>query len=254
MMMTERTILLTGAANGIGRACALRFTAEGANVVGADIDGSGLREVYSLVASAGRGKFTPFECDLSRLSGCAQAVEATIATYGQMQVLFHNAGVPGPGGLQVDESDFDRVFDLIVKAGFFLCQYSVPHLEKSENATILFTASTAGVKGSPLSIVYGAAKGAILTLTKNLATALSSKGIRVNSICPGGIDTSFVRTALELSGVDTDSAMEGSLRRIPLGRLGRPEEVASMAAYLVSADATYITGSNFVVDGGLLVS
>lgn len=243
--LKNKTAIVTGAARGIGLACAKRFIAEGANVLIADIDDKqGVAAAHALGAAAHY-----FHCDV----GDAQSVAATIAeaeaTFGGIDILVNNAGiVHGADFLELTEADFDRVLRVNLKGAFLVAQGVAKHLvARKKQGAIVNIASINSVVAIPNQTPYSVSKGGLLQLTRVMAMALAPHGIRVNAIGPGSIMTDM------LGSVATDrEAKRRILSRTPLGRIGEPDEIASVAAFLASSDASYVTGEIIYVDGGRL--
>ena len=178
-------------------------------------------------------------------------IKTAVESYGRLDILFSNAGVPGPGGLdEVTEEGWDQAVAVNLKSCFFSAKYAVEEMRKTGGA-IVFDSSIAGKVGSPMSPVYSATKGGIVTLTKSLALLLAPDNIRVNCVCPGPIDTEFVRQAWDRAP-DPDAARLGNVSGVALGRMGSPEEVANAVLFLSSDESSYVTGIAMAVDGGYL--
>jgi NAD(P)-dependent dehydrogenase (short-subunit alcohol dehydrogenase family) len=244
--LSGRVAVVTGAAQGIGRASAERFAAEGAAVVAADVALEEGKAVEAAIRATGaRATFVP--TDVSDPPQLAAMIETAVREYGRLDVLFNNAGIGR--FLRFDEltvEEWDRVFAIDLRATFVACRLALPHLRKTRGV-ILNTASQSGLQGQAKNEAYCAAKGGVILFTRSLARELAPEGIRVNCICPGGVDTKLLKTFAESAA----STGPGSLAsRSPLGRLCRPEEVAAAALFLVSDDASFVTGIALPVDGG----
>jgi NAD(P)-dependent dehydrogenase (short-subunit alcohol dehydrogenase family) len=242
--LAGETALVTGASSGIGRAIALRFAEESAEVVVADVrrdPRQGGTPTDELIADA-----TFLETDVSDPAAVEAAVDQTLATYGGLDVMVNNAGVyPGNQPVEtVAEADYDRVLEVNLKGVYFGSQVAAEAMREAEDegGAIVNISSIAGLVGFSGATVYAASKGGVTNLTRALAVELASDGIRVNAIDPGVIETAMTTQDANVVGSMTD--------QIPLGRDGRPEDVAAAALYLVSDDASYVTGHNLVVDGG----
>jgi NAD(P)-dependent dehydrogenase (short-subunit alcohol dehydrogenase family) len=247
--LSGKIAIITGAARGIGLACAKRFIAEGARVVLADIDERGATEAKHLGADA---RFV--RCDVGEAKDAENLIdEACEAFGGDIDVLVNNAGiVHGADFLDLKESDFDRVLRVNLRGAFLVGQLAARKMVEQVKAgkkpgAIVNMASINSAVAIANQLPYSASKGGLLQLTRAMALALAPYGIRVNAIGPGSIMTEM------LSAVATDlEAKKRILSRTPLGRIGEPDEVASVAAFLASDDASYITGEIIYVDGGRL--
>jgi NAD(P)-dependent dehydrogenase (short-subunit alcohol dehydrogenase family) len=239
----NKVAIITGGASGIGRAAAVAFATEGAKVVIADIqDGA---ETLGLVSRAG-GEGIFIRCDVSQDADVKAMVDQTIQTYGRLDYGINNAGTEGvqTSIQELQEKDWDRTIGINLK-GIWLCmKHQIPHILQQKNGAIVNTASIAGVVGFPSMAAYVASKHGVAGLTKVAALELAKTGLRVNAICPGVIHTPMVDRALSPELENAYDAM------IPMGRMGRPEEMANTILYLCSESASYITGCVMVADGG----
>ena len=251
MALNGKTAIVTGAAGGIGLAIATRFVREGARVVIADVDKSkGEAAVRDLSAS---GAATFVQCDVSSSADVARLVEAAIAAYGDIDILVNNAGiVHGADFLDLAEADFDRVLGVNLKGSFLVGQAVARHMADRVKAggkpgSIVNMSSVNAVFAIANQVPYSVSKGGVSQLTKAMALGLAPYGIRVNAIGPGSIMTDM------LASVNADPAARNRiLSRTPLGRIGEPSEIAAIAVFLASNEASYITGQTIYADGGRL--
>jgi NAD(P)-dependent dehydrogenase (short-subunit alcohol dehydrogenase family) len=246
MRLSGRVAVVTGAAQGIGRASAERFAAEGAAVVIADVAVEEGKAVEAAIRATGaRATFVP--TDVSDPARLATMIETTVREYGRLDILFNNAGIGR--FVRFDEltvEEWDRVFAIDLRATFVACRLALPHLRTSRGV-ILNTSSQSGLQGQAKNEAYCAAKGGVILFTRSLARELAPDGIRVNCICPGGVDTKLLKTFAESAALTGPGSLAS---RSPLARLCRPEEIASAALFLVSDDASFVTGVALPVDGG----
>lgn len=242
-----KVVLVTGAASGIGAAHAAVFAAAGVKVVAADVQAEqGAKRVSEICGVGGDARFQPL--DVTSLSAWEQAVEQTLGLYGQLDFLINNAGIYMPGSV-VDESpeSWHRMLEVNQTGVFYGMKAVLPAMVRGGGGSIVNMSSLYGIIGSPGSISYHATKGAVKLMTKGAALEHVKDNIRVNSIHPGQIDTPIVANLTP----ETDAAIKA---RIPMGRLGRPEEVAETSLFLCSDMASYITGAEIRVDGGWCAS
>ncbi len=234
--LKDKVAVITGGASGIGRATALRFSQAGAKVVLADIqDGSG-------VARQAGGIFV--KTDVSREEQVKALIEAAVSEYGRLHIVVNNAGV-GEGNeiKDISEAELDRILDVNTKGVLWGMKHAVPHI--SDGGSIINTASYAGVAAFPSYGSYTASKCAVIGLTRTAALELAPRGIRVNAVCPGTIDTPINEGPM----AEVELALAKHVH--PLGRLGQPEEVAALFHFLASDESSFITGIAIPIDGGL---
>jgi NAD(P)-dependent dehydrogenase (short-subunit alcohol dehydrogenase family) len=245
------TALVTGAGAGIGRATALTFAAEGANVVVSDINTEGGNETVELIKKAG-GTAIFVAANVSKPADVAQLIAMTIATYGKIDSAVNNAGIEGKINpfIEQPEDNFDAIISVNLKGTFLCLQAELEAMLKTGGGAIVNLASIAGLIGFPGLSPYVASKHGVIGLTKNAALEYAQSGIRVNAVCPGGIDTRMLDSLAGQStgGAQTSSEMMAPLH--PMGRIGTPQEVANLIVWLCSPHASFITGAAIPVDGG----
>ena len=249
MRLDGKVVLITGAGGGIGREAALLFAREGASVVVVDVHEASAMETVSLVEVAG-GRSAAVVADVSRDDHCAAMVAFAESSYGKLDVLFNNAGVmlaEDDDAVGTDEAVWDITMNVNAKGVFLGCKHGVPALRRAGGGAIINTASFVALLGAATpQIAYTASKGAVLALTRELAVIHARENIRVNALCPGPL-----RTELLMKILDTDDKQHRRLVHIPMGRFGEAHEIAKAALFLASDDSSYITGAEFVVDGGI---
>ena len=247
--LAGKTALVTGAASGIGRATALLFAREGASIAIADLNAAAAKTLADEITSAG-GRAIFERVDVTLAADCERVVQKTLREFGRIDILFNNAGIIRRATvLDLNEQDWDRVMDVNVKSIYLMSKQVIPIMQKAGGGAIINTASGWGIAGGAKAAVYCASKGAVVLLTKAMAIDHGPHNIRVNCICPGDTDTAMLRTEAQQLGEPGESFLKESARR-PLGRVGKPEEIAQAALYLASDAASFVTGTALVVDGG----
>jgi len=247
-----KTVMVTGASGGIGRESCQRFLIEGANVVAVDLDAKALADAFD-------DRVVQVAASVTTAEGAAAGVAAAKQHFGGLDLAFFNAGVECRAApvAEFSEREYERVFDVNVR-GIFLCAQAVLQhlLQEKKPGNLLLMASIAGLQGSPNTAIYNASKHAVLGLGKSLALEVGGQGIRVNMLCPGTIDTRMMHSLEETmgaaSGVEADQMAKLMRAGNALGRYGTAEEIASMAAWILSDEAPYCHGETFTIGGGLM--
>lgn len=251
--LTGRVALISGAGGGQGIVAAELFAEAGARLVLTDRDVDALEKSRSVAEAAG-AEVLAVPADVTVAADRTRLLDESRARFGGIDILYNNVGVVAGGSLEdYDESGWDRVFDVNVKSYFFLVQAALPLLRASPSAAIINVSSLAGLVGVPGATVYGASKGAVVALTKNLAVELAADEIRVNCIASGTLDTPMPRAYLEQFPAERQEAVRNAWTdRQLFKRLGDPEEVVRVALFLASDDSSFMTGAVLNVDGGWL--
>jgi NAD(P)-dependent dehydrogenase (short-subunit alcohol dehydrogenase family) len=257
MRMQGKIGLVTAAASGMGRAGAQLFAREGASVGVIDRDAAGVAAVVEQIRAAG-GKAHGVVADLATDAGAREAVSATVEAFGGLDFAWNHLGHPGPARVEgLSQSDFDLAVDLNLRSVIITTEMAIPAMRERGGGAFVFTGSTASLVGSPYSPVYSAMKHAVVGFAKALALRLAPENIRANVVCPGPIDTPMLpvfgnRPDQPGRGEDMSEAKLAERRKVvPLLRFGQPEEVAAAALFLLSDDASFITGVALPVDGGI---
>jgi 3-oxoacyl-[acyl-carrier protein] reductase len=248
MSLSNRVAIVTGSGRGIGRAIALRLAEAGANVVVNDIgDGKPVEAVIREIKAMGR-QALPVLADVSSASEVERLVGETTSAYGRLDILVNNAGIARDQLLlRMTEEEWDRVISVDLKSVFLCTRAVLKHMVKQRWGRIISIASIVGIVGNPGQANYASAKAGIIGFTRTIAKEVASRGITVNAIAPGFIETEMTQRLKE-------EWREELKKRIPLGRLGSPGDVAEAVAFLASEEAGYITGQVLAVDGGMVIS
>ncbi len=245
-----KVAFVTGAANGIGRAAALAFAREGASVVVVDVSEQGNQETARLVEEAG-GRALAVRCDVSRAEDVEAALDKTIQVFGRLDYAFNNAGVEQPVTAAADltEEQWDRIVSVDLRGVFLCMKHEIPLMLEQGGGAIVNTSSGAGVKGFAGQAAYCAAKFGVVGLTKAAALDYAPSGIRINAVCPGIVETPMMD---RFSG-GTPEGRDRVIAQEPVGRMGKPEEIAAAVLWLCSDAAAFVVGHAMVVDGGQTV-
>jgi NAD(P)-dependent dehydrogenase (short-subunit alcohol dehydrogenase family) len=242
-----KVAFITGAGSGIGLACAERFAAEGAAIVGADLRAPNGPE-WECVTRAAKSALA-LECDVRDEVAVATALKLATEKLGGVDIVVNAAGVAGGGAVHtLSTEEWDRIVDTNLKGTFLVCKHALSGMLARGSGNIVNIASIEGLEGTEGGSAYNASKGGVVLLTKNLAIDYGRKNIRVNCICPGFIDTPMTSSVFANPGMD--EYLERFRECHQLGRVGKPEEIASAALFLASEDASFVTGHSLVVDGG----
>ena len=249
MRLEGKVALITGAAGGIGREATVLFAAEGASVVVVDLNREAAVEVANEVNRTG-GRATAVGADVSKAADCESMVAAAESEFGRLDVLFNNAGImhsDDDDAVSTDEDVWDLTMSINAKGVFLGCKFGIPAIRRAGGGSIINTASFVAVLGAATpQVAYTASKGAVLSMTRELAVLHAREGIRVNALCPGPLHTELLMKFL-----DTDEKKERRLVHIPMGRFGEAREMAQAALWLASDESSFTTGATFLVDGGI---
>jgi len=246
--LQNKTILLTGAGTGIGRACALAFASEGASLA---LVGRRKEKLEAVARECG-GFALVVSADLSRKSEIERAVSESEARFGRLDVLVNNAGILFPGTAEeISEEQWDRTFQVNVKSVWQLSCAVLPHFRKIGGGAIINVASVLGINGARKRASYSPSKGAVILLTKCMAIDHGHENIRVNAICPSFVETDLTAAFLN-AAPDPEAVRRERIAVHPLGRLGKPEDIGGLAVFLASDASSWVTGAIYPVDGGYL--
>ncbi len=249
MRLKDKVALITGGGSGIGRETSLLFAAEGAAVVVVDVnDAAGAKVVDEIKAAGGKAIYA--HADVSKAADCENMVKVAEQTFGKLNVMFNNAGIShadDDNAMTTEESVWDLTMAINVKGVFLGCKYGIPALLRAGGGSIINTASFVAILGAATpQLAYTASKGAVLSMSRELAMIHARQNIRVNALCPGPL-----RTELLMKYLNTEEKKQRRLVHIPMGRFGEAKEIAYGALYLASDEASFVTGTEFMVDGGI---
>ena len=249
MRLQGKVALITGAGSGIGRQSALLFAEEGASIVAADINRETTQETADMVKTAG-GHAAAVGVDVGSASDCREMILTAESTFGKLDILFNNAGImldDDSDPITTDETVWDRTMAVNLKGVFWGCKFGIPALLRAGGGSVINTASFVALMGAATpQIAYTASKGGVLAMTREMAVVYARQNIRINALCPGPL-----RTELLMNFLDTETKRQRRLVHVPMGRFGEAKEMAQAALFLASDESSYLTGTEFVVDGGL---
>lgn len=249
MRLNNKTALITGGSSGIGRETAILFAREGARIVVADVNDAGGQETVDRIRQEGNEAIY-VHADVSKAADCKRMVDVAEETYEELHILFNNAGIMHSNdddAESTEEAVWDLTMNINVKGVFFGCKYGIPALRRAGGGSVINTASFVALLGAATpQIAYTASKGAVLSMTRELAIIHARENIRVNALCPGPL-----RTELLMKFLNTEEKKQRRLVHIPMGRFGEAREMAQAALYLASDESSYVTGTEFLVDGGI---
>ncbi len=249
MRLVHKVALITGAGSGIGREAARLFAAEGARVLVVDINETAGRDTVAMIETE-RGTAHFFRADVSRAADCEAMIQTAERQFGQLHILFNNAGISHADdgdAIHTSEAVWEQTFQINVKGVFLGCKYGIPALRRAGGGSIINTASFVARLGAATpQLAYTASKGAVLSMTRELAVIHARENIRVNALCPGPL-----RTELLMKYLDTPEKKQRRLVHIPMGRFGEAAEIARAALFLASDESSFVTGTEFLVDGGI---
>jgi NAD(P)-dependent dehydrogenase (short-subunit alcohol dehydrogenase family) len=245
MRLKDKVALITGAGSGIGQQTAILFAREGAQVVIVDVNEKAARQVASSIKNS-----LAVQADVSKAADCERMVAEAEKKFGKLNVMFNNAGImhgKDDDAESTSEEVWDLTLDINAKGVFLGCKYGIPALKRAGGGSIINTASFVARMGAATpQVAYTASKGAVLAMTRELAIIHARQNIRVNALCPGPL-----KTELLMAFLNTEAKKQRRLVHIPMGRFGEAEEIAKAALFLASDDSSYITGTDFLVDGGI---
>ena len=246
--LDQRVVMITGGGAGIGRDSALAFAREGAAVAVVDVRADRAAQTAQQVRDAG-GHAQPFVCDVRNANEVQTAVDQAIAAFGRIDVLFNDAGTTRAGSvLSVSLADWEMVLDVNLRGTFLVSRAVLPQMLARGDGVIINMGSVDGLAGDPNMAAYNAAKAGVINLSRSMAIDFGAQGVRTNCICPGPIGTPVI---LRMFTDERRAAMEAAT---PLGRIGKPQDIAAIAVFLASDDAAFINGTTIVADGGLTAS
>ena len=249
MQLKDKVALITGASSGIGRETALLFSKEGARIVVADVNDAGGQETVAMVRQE-NAHAVYIHADVSKAADCQKMVEGAEKTFGKLDILFNNAGImhaKDDDAVNTEEDVWELTLAINLKGVFLGCKYGIPALRRAGGGSVINTASFVAVLGAATpQIAYTASKGGVLALTRELAIVHARENIRVNALCPGPL-----RTDLLMNYLNTEEKKQRRLVHIPMGRFGEAKEMAKAALFLASENSSYLTGSTFLMDGGI---
>jgi len=249
MRLQNKVALITGAGSGIGRESSLVWASEGASIVAVDIDQKSAQHTADEVEATG-GRAVAVQADVSSAQDSERMIATAEREYGRLDILFNNAGImhsQDDDAVSTDEAVWDVTMNINAKGVFFGCKYGIPALRRAGGGSIINTASFVAILGAATpQLAYTASKGAVLSMSRELSAIHAREGIRVNALCPGPLYTELLMKYL-----NTEEKRQRRLVHIPMGRFGQAKEIAYAALYLASDESSFVTGTEFLVDGGI---
>jgi len=252
MRLANKVAIITGAGSGMGKCAALLFASEGAKIAASDINEAAVKETVAEITKKG-GEAIAIRTDVSKAPDVERMVNETVAKFGKLDIIYNNAGIEGDSGFvaNLTEEQFDRVIAINLRGVWLGMKYALPQMMKQRSGSIINTASIAGIVGIKGSTPYAAAKAGVIAMTRVAALEYGRYNIRVNAICPGAIETPMAQR-IRGEGVEPNPR---AIKRISvLERMAQPEEIAKVALFLASDDASFATGAPFIIDGGWTAS
>ncbi|HVN88638.1 MAG TPA: SDR family oxidoreductase [Candidatus Binataceae bacterium] len=252
MRLANKVAIITGAGSGMGKCAALLFASEGAKIAASDINEAAVKETVAEITKKG-GEAIAIRTDVSKAPDVERMVNETVAKFGKLDIIYNNAGIEGDSGFvaNLTEEQFDRVIAINLRGVWLGMKYALPQMMKQRSGSIINTASIAGIVGIKGSTPYAAAKAGVIAMTRVAALEYGRYNIRVNAICPGAIETPMAQR-IRGEGVEPNPR---AIKRISvLERMAQPEEIARVALFLASDDASFATGAPFIIDGGWTAS
>jgi NAD(P)-dependent dehydrogenase (short-subunit alcohol dehydrogenase family) len=249
MRLANKVALITGGTSGIGEATAILFAKEGASVAVTGRNQHRGQQVREKILSGG-GKAIFVSCDVRKTEQCERAVNETVKTFGELNIVFNNAGVFYPHNIvDCSEQEWDEQLDINLKGTYLISKSALPQMIRQGSGVIINNSSGWGIVGGDSAVAYCASKGGVILLTKAMAIDHGPQGIRANAICPGDVETPMLPEDARMRGLEWQDYLAGCANR-PLGRIGTAEEIAQAALFLASDDSSFMTGATLVVDGG----
>jgi NAD(P)-dependent dehydrogenase (short-subunit alcohol dehydrogenase family) len=249
MRLAGKRAFISGAGGGIGESTALKFAAEGARIIAADIRREAAESIAGRIANLG-GEAVAVSGDIADPSSCQAMIDKGAAALGGLDIMFNNAGIvlsDDKGPLETPLAAWDKTIAVNLTGVFLACKYGIPHLLKAGAGSVVNNASVVALVGSAYpQLAYTAAKGGVLSMTRELAIMYARKGLRFNAVCPGPVNTTMVKAF-----ITQETNWESRRPYMPMGRIGTVEEVANLVSFLASDEASYITGAGYAADGGI---
>jgi len=251
MRLADKVALISGGGTGIGAATARLMAQAGASVTVMGRRAEPLNEIVKTIEDSG-GRAVAFSGDVTKPQDCRQVVDEAVKRFGKLNILVNNAGTSAVGtALETDHDQWHTVLNTNVTATFVMCQCALPHMIEAGGGSIVNISSVSGIRGNRQRAAYNASKGAVCNLTKNLAVDFGAQGVRSNAVLPGLVETDMPQHFMTLDGRTWDQVVAGAVPKYPLGRIGKPEDIAHCALFLASDEASWVTGQMISVDGGL---